>query len=975
MKKLLSSACFCLLALLAGAAVVPDPPHMPKRLPKVCRIGGRAAEIRGNTAAVVVAPGAPQTVRFAARELTAILNKVLGGSIKVETAPQPGKYNIFLGFSKWTAEAGIVPAGHHRDSFTMKITPKGAFIAGIDDPKADPEKNLSTGIWGQLYERGTLFGVYDFLERFAGVRFYFPGELGTVVPRKSSIVLPETHIFDYPDFTVRRASFYEGKWPGKPASDRAWSEKNLAQLRTRMETQYVPCCHGLSRLGYLQRFGKSHPEYFALMTNGRRHNSPSLPHPGSLCYSSGIQEEIFQDVKSFLLGEPPTKRGVLYRNGKPAWDPSGFQKGFADIMPQDSYYRCGCKLCEPKYGKGDNYATEFMWGVTVKTARRLQQEKVPGFVTMMAYRPYRDVPRIDLPSNLLVMVAERGPWGQYNPAGQAKDLAEIAAWTKKLNFRVWLWNYFCKMGGTAFPGIPSPTPRCVAPYLKQVTPYITGAYFESETDRWINNYLLYYVYGKLAWNNKADSDALIAEHHKLMFGKAAGEMGKLFDLFEKIWLKEIVGRQVDTDLGPAVVPPSDYDLWHKIYDVKRIGEVKAAFDRAEKLVRNDKDSLARVKLFRGEWLEPLLAARAEYIERTDAAGKFSCSPDSPAYLRVFGREGENISHPPVETRVSVSQDEKNFTFTFDCEEPLFDEMAASVRPRDATDLWQHSGVELFIDPTGERKVYYQWILNARNCLFDQKLTMHGARSTGDRSWNSGAVTSITRTPRGYRAVITFPKSVFPVWNKAGFPVNFGRTRILSKSTGHATLYTWSPFIKGFHDLENYGLCRFEPQKTLPDIIQNGNFSAQPKGRFFGGWYAGTKLEPGQSWQLDKGVFFTAPPSLKLVNAKGGKAKEMSVTQYLPKLKPATRYRLSAYVRLDDVKPITRGGGVVLNLFDAGNRWYPTHALTGSTPNWVRQSFEFKTPAKLFKSPYLRLRLFKATGTVWFDDVKLEELSE
>ena len=56
MKKLLLSACICSLALLAGAAV-PDPPHMPKRLPKVCKTGGKAAEIKGNTV-VPAFPGA-----------------------------------------------------------------------------------------------------------------------------------------------------------------------------------------------------------------------------------------------------------------------------------------------------------------------------------------------------------------------------------------------------------------------------------------------------------------------------------------------------------------------------------------------------------------------------------------------------------------------------------------------------------------------------------------------------------------------------------------------------------------------------------------------------------------------------------------------------------------------------------------------------------------------------------------------------
>ena len=78
----------------------------------------------------------------------------------------------------------------------------------------------------------------------------------------------------------------------------------------------------------------------------------------------------------------------------------------------------------------------------------------------------------------------------------------------------------------------------------------------------------------------------------------------------------------------------------------------------------------------------------------------------------------------------------------------------------------------------------------------------------------------------------------------------------------------------------------------------------------------------------------------------------------------------------------KGGGIVLNLFDTGNRWFPDNAITGSSASWIRQSFEFTTPAdtgsKLGNNnkkivPYLRLRLFNATGTVWFDNVTLEEI--
>ena len=979
MKRTVTVLLLAALFPLAGAVVIPDPPNIPKRAPKVCKKGKEAALLTAGNAAIVIAPKASNVIRFSAAELSSHLGKVLGGEVKVFNAPQKGKFNIFLGFNEWSTAAGIAPEKHHRDAFTIKISSKGAFIAGKDDAKASPERALPMGAWAHMYERATLFGVYDFLERFAGVRFYFPGELGTIVPRKKSISLPETEIFDYPDFITRRTMHYHGTWPGKSADDLAWREKNLAVYRYRLETSYIPCCHGLSRLGYLHRFGQSHPEYFALMSNGKRHNNPSLPHPGSLCYSSGIREEVFQDVKSYLKGEPPSKRGVRYRDGRVAWDPSGFQPGYADIMPQDSYYRCHCKKCESKFGTGRSYATEFMWTFAAEIAKRLQDEKIPGFVTMMAYVPYVDVPKVELPSNLLVMVAKHGPWGQYNTEGQKRDLAAIAAWTRKLNKKVWLWTYFCKQGATAFVGVPSPNAHTLTPYYKDVTPHVFGLFLESETDRYINNYLTYYVHGKYSWDNRTDTEAIIAEHHKLMFGNASPVMAKLFSLFEKIWIKEIVGRTVDTELGPVVIPPSDYDLWHKIYNSKRMDEIKADFDQAEKLAAKDKDSLARVKLFRSEWLIPLQNARKAYMDRTNAVANFFFSPAAPAYLRVYPGK-QKITQAPVQTAVTFKEDKEFFHFTFDCEEPLFDDAVAVKRPKDSTNVWQDSGVELFINPTGDKKVYYQFILNLKNSLMDQECTMLGVRSKGNTKWDAGAVTSIKRTAKGYEAVISIPKKAFPNYNKKGFPVNFGRNRVLAKGTGHAVLYTWSPFVKGFHDLENFGTLKLQPAAPKGNSpLLNGDFSAKPQGRFFGGWFADHKLVKGQSWALDKGNFFTAPPSLYLANAKGKEGKEMMATQYLPKLKGGTKYRLTAYIRFKDVKPLVRGGGIAINLWDTANRWYPTNFITGTSEKWVRQSFEFTTPAdtqtRKGNTPYIRLRLFKATGEVWFDDVTLEEIGK
>ncbi|MEI3004201.1 MAG: hypothetical protein V8T87_06205 [Victivallales bacterium] len=46
-----------------------------------------------------------------------------------------------------------------------------------------------SGVHGLQTGRGSLDGVYDFLREELGVRWIFPGDLGEVVPRKSTLTI------------------------------------------------------------------------------------------------------------------------------------------------------------------------------------------------------------------------------------------------------------------------------------------------------------------------------------------------------------------------------------------------------------------------------------------------------------------------------------------------------------------------------------------------------------------------------------------------------------------------------------------------------------------------------------------------------------------------------------------------------------------------------------------------------------------
>ena len=163
---------------------------------------------------IVVAPDAPQTTLFAAKELQSFLSQIFGREVPVVKQISNGKVSFILGVNPWAKEAGIDAAKLVRDAFIIKTDGSRIYIAGLDDPKANPERALARGgVWSQLYERGTLFGVYDFLERVAGVRMYFPGELGTVVPKTDRLAIPEMSIYDRPDFTQRKVStFWDGTY-------------------------------------------------------------------------------------------------------------------------------------------------------------------------------------------------------------------------------------------------------------------------------------------------------------------------------------------------------------------------------------------------------------------------------------------------------------------------------------------------------------------------------------------------------------------------------------------------------------------------------------------------------------------------------------------------------------------------------------------------------------------------------------------
>ena len=591
------------LALAVPSATPEALPAVPEVL-SVPEVSSVPVVVLERSSEIVLPAGAPSATRLAAEELNFFLARVLGAPLPVVAQRTAGKTAIVLGggalgeralpgggdcgaLGERALPGGLVGADHRaaRDGFVIEAYSNIVHIVGNDDDPPDPAATAALpdeAPWQPCFRRGTLFGVYALLERFAGVRMYFPGELGTCIPKSERIVIPEGRIEESPAFSVRRYGYADGPVPKELlAGMEETAFKRLNWYRLRMETYHLKCCHG----------AKTH------------------------CLSPETWDAIYTNACA-VIGGPLGERalpggGDCGPLGERAL-PGGGQPIVFDAMPKDGFTwarHCPCDWCAKNipFSRTDTgFATDLVWRRTAELANRLAARFPHARVSQMSYIPYARIPTNDIPGNVDVFVARRGPWAEGTAIG-ARERDEVRRWHAKLGRKVSLWNYPDKVDcwNLDMKDIPQLAPRAWARYYRAVAPHVTGAFAESESDRWIYNYLNYYVFSRVCWNPDADVEAILAEHHRRMFGAAAQEMAAFFDTLEACWMT-VVAHPCDTPLGPGVCKaPTEEELRTKIYLPEMLARLDALLRDAAAKVAADSLEARRIALFRREYLEPL----------------------------------------------------------------------------------------------------------------------------------------------------------------------------------------------------------------------------------------------------------------------------------------------------------------------------------------------------------------------------------
>jgi len=441
-----------------------------------------------------------EQVLHAARLLVEYVAKAAGGATlpirseaEVNRESTDCKVSIVLGLASLREDLKSELTGLHDEGFIIHSQDKQIYISGKSS-------------WG------TTHGIYEFLERYVGVRWLMPGEVGEDVPQSSTIRVPYETVKQQPAFMSR--SFSPLKFPDNSNGPLhyEWALRNRLPYRFNAH-------HNLTNLFDPEKFGLSNPEFYPLR-KGVRYIPPvginyewqpdfSNPatvktaiaeiihyfdeNPQELGYSLGVN-----DSSGFCEEEPDHPNYTQKLNSK----------GFVDMS--DIYYR---------------WVNEVVTGVL--------EVKPDKWFGLLAYENVIDPPSFPLhPRVVPVITKDRMSW--IDPEVAAKDQQQMAAW-KKVTTSIGWYDYIY--------GSPYMIPRMYLHLMAENYRYSqrheVAVHYAELYPNWGEGPKPW-VATKLLWNPNEDVDALINKWYVRAVGhQAAPYLAAYYDHWEYFWNERI----------------------------------------------------------------------------------------------------------------------------------------------------------------------------------------------------------------------------------------------------------------------------------------------------------------------------------------------------------------------------------------------------------------------------------------------------
>ncbi len=355
---------------------------------------------------------------------------------------------------------------------------------------------------------GARNGVSEFLQRYTGVRWLFPGEAGLHLPKYTELKLPMKQVRGKPHFQHRRFS-----WPYPFEKRKNWNYSAWNHLnRTNHSLNFH---HNLHQLFSWKIYGKTHPEFYPKDLGPNPGNDKWNP----VLNAPGLTEEAIEIICGQFKRSPEQRSYSLGINDYSKFEgsePKGINSvGMADYS--DFYY---------------GWANQVIAGVT--------KQYPDKYFGMLAYNSVTDPPSFKLDRRAVPFICiDRMRW--YDPAMEEKDMKRTKLWKEK-TVRLGWYDYIYGDQNYLIPRIYT---HLMVKYLKSAAKSgVTDYYAESYSTELPTEGPKTWLILQLLWNPDADADALLTEWYTLAVGKnAAPHLRNYFDHWEKYWREKVTKNE------------------------------------------------------------------------------------------------------------------------------------------------------------------------------------------------------------------------------------------------------------------------------------------------------------------------------------------------------------------------------------------------------------------------------------------------
>ena len=725
-----------LLLLVPGRAVAADDlnPVTFKKPPRHTSVV-LVEDGRGKVTFCVMAGRDDRVLAQAVQELQECIELSTGAKLPVVY----GKIQapaIVIGNCDEAAAEGIVGSTMPVEGFVIKTAKDRVFIAGHDGAAAKDSQASSTG---------TAWGVFEFLERFVGVRWYWPTERGgRSITKAKDLVVKPVWLEDAPVFRKREI------WPpcGEP-----WHGQGqpLTPLHTRLRAGNswpISLVVHSPNWSQVKEYVEQRPQCFQIGSDGARNFQ-------MLCYGNPKTLETY--LENIALHLDGGKKAHL-----------GIAGDAITVSPNDASIACYCQDCRKLWdANGGPYGTasRILASFVDKLAREVKQRWPGTTIIFLPYLNYTTAPDgYTFPGNVEVQLCGMPGIAQYKePSIGAAEQANIDKWVAITGRKIQNWHYSCWPEDRT--KAPYHYPHVLKSFYQANREKLLGSFINGEGDHFPRQHITLYCWMKLLWNPDFDVDAAMDEFCQRMFGRAAKTIRELLQLQADGWEK---CRWPNGILSPKAI----YEV---SYPRKTVLRMKELLDRARAKVQDDDMARQRVEYY----ATPFPAFFEEFETVTEGKGarplvvqKVGENPviDGKLDDEVWKRapevsfvkyDGKTEIEPKYPTKLKAVWTMDGVSFGFWMAEPSPQTLVQTVKSRDESMAWWNDCVEIFLDVTGKNQgQWYQWIVNPHGVIHDGK--------GEDTSWNPEGIKAKAFIGADCWSVEVFiPYAVFPDALKPG----------------------------------------------------------------------------------------------------------------------------------------------------------------------------------------------------------------